>query len=275
MKPRAFVAPSWEQEGTDPDWHQRRDHAATSELSIEEMLSYAEDLDSLVRTAVVARSDFPNAWLDIMRGDASPIVRQAVGSKPGVSVRTLQVLSEDTDLSVRATPKWRTGQAMSIRELCEHAVNTHNPEDLETLAVHPSREVRRLLARRKDLPERLDRALADDPSWYVRQQLLYNHKHLPARLFEKLADDPSWLVRKMVPRNKHCPGYIVEKLTRDASPWVRQAIVLSYLLDDEFVEPLLGDRSRQVSRALAARAGHAGFLARIRSLRNKHVGRSE
>lgn len=136
---------------------------------------------------------------------------------------------------------------------CEQAASVTDHTDIEALAVHPHREVRRVLAQRSDLTAAIYRTLAKDDDWRVRQQLLLKQQPLPDDVFRQLAEDERWIVRKTVPRNRRCPADIVENLTTDPNPWVRQATVLSRQTSPEALRRLADDPSAQVRAGFAHR----------------------
>ncbi len=224
----------------------------------------------LVRASVVARSDYPDRWLERMFRDTDRRVRIMVSRKPGAPRRVLETLADDDHWAVRAFPRWRLGWSMTLREVCEYAEHTDNHQDLERLLSHPSREVRRTIALRRDLPDRLNQALADDLDWYVRQHLLVASnpllglpKPLPVWLLEKLADDPSWLVRRQLAIYRHCPDSLIEKLSEDRSPWVRQAVSGRLHLPADVLERLEKDPNRKVLLALKRRQAKVRLRARL------------
>ncbi len=267
----AFPPPETHRKPVPPDltWVKERDAARKPGLSREEMRAFSEHPHSAVRRSVVLREDFPRSWLTKMAKDPNPRVIEAVSWKTNAPRDVTEKLANHYDYAIRAHPRWHLGWPMTLREICEYAITTTSFEDLDRLASHRNREVRRVIAQRKDLPERLNVRLSDDSDWYIRQQLLWDSKPLPSHLFEKLARDSSWLVRRAVPRNKHCPDWLVEELMGDKSPWVRQGVVTAYRLSPETLDPLAGDKSRQVRLALKERARDAPFLAKLAALKER------
>ena len=168
---------------------------------------------------------------------------------------------------VADNPSQIAAQNMSLYEMCKHAAVVKDPRELVSLVSHPDVEVRRVLAQRTDLSNVLNRRLAHDPDWRVRQQLVLWHKRLPVDVFETLADDPSWIVRKTLPGNKHCPPSVIEELSTDRSPWVRQAAVRSPNITDRTIQQLASDQSKPVQQAFRQRLHHdrlrLRFLAAI------------
>ena len=226
---------------------------------------------SLVRAAVVARGDFPDRWLERMFGDTDRGVRIMLGRKPGTLREMLETLANDAHWAVRAFFRWRLGWSMTLREVCEYAEHTDNHQDLQRLLSHPNREVRRTIARRRDLPDRLNQALADDPDWYVRQHLLVPPfgwvvdppESQPVWLLEKLSEDRSWLVRRQLAAYRHCPDRLLGKLSEDRSPWVRQAVAERLHIPDDVLERLGKDPNRNVNLALRRRQATVRLRDRI------------
>ncbi|MFY1701890.1 hypothetical protein ACN28G_09165 [Micromonospora sp. WMMA1923] len=204
---------------------------ATPHLTLIEL---AADGSPEVRKAVAGRVDAPAQALRPLARDHDRHVREAVARNPSTSAGNLLRLLKDADRWVR----WAVGGNPAGDESVRRA-----------MAQAPDKELRGLLAERRDTEPELAAQLVDDVSPEVRERLA-THTHHPDVIAALMADRTA-RVRKGLARNPRTTAEQRRVLARDPVVDVRVALVRAAELDETVWAGLVDDRSAQVRLAMA------------------------
>ncbi|WP_141725283.1 DUF2336 domain-containing protein [Micromonospora pallida] len=203
----------------------------TSQMAL---IDLASDPSAVVRKAVATRTDAPAQALRPLTRDHDRQVREAVARNPSTSVANLLRLVKDADRWVR----W----AVAGNPACDESIR-------RVMAEAPDKELRGLLAERRELEPELAARLLDDVSPEVRERLA-THTHDPDVITALMADRTA-RVRKGLARNPRTTTAQRSALAQDPVVDVRAALVLAVDLDEADLRRLLDDRSVQVRMAMA------------------------
>ncbi|MET8043438.1 hypothetical protein ABZU25_21560 [Micromonospora sp. NPDC005215] len=198
------------------------------------LIDLASDPSAVVRKAVAARADAPAQALRPLTRDHDRQVREAVARNPSASIANLMRLVKDADRWIR----W----AVAGNPACDESVR-------RVMSEASDKELRGLLAERRDLEPELAAKLVDDVSPEVRERL-GTHTHDPDVITALLADRTA-RVRKGVARNPRTTAAQRSALAADPVVDVRAALVRTVELDEADLTRLLDDRSVQVRLAMA------------------------
>ncbi|MBE1489378.1 hypothetical protein [Plantactinospora soyae] len=198
------------------------------------LFDLASDPSAAVRKAVAARTDAPAQALRPLTRDHDRQVREAVARNPSTSVGNLLRLVKDADRWIRWAVAGNPGCDESVRRVMSEA---------------PDKELRGLLAERRDLEPDLAARLIDDVSPEVRERLA-THTHDPDVITALMADRTA-RVRKGVARNPRTTAEQRSALAQDPVVDVRAALVRTVELAEADLERLVDDRSVQVRLAMA------------------------
>lgn len=198
------------------------------------LIDLASDPSAVVRKAVAIRTDAPAQALRPLTRDHDRDVREAVARNPSTSVANLQRLVKDADRWVR----W----AVAGNPACDESIR-------RVMAEAPDKELRGLLAERRELEPELAARLVDDVSPEVRERLA-SHTHDPGVITALMADRTA-RVRKGLARNPRTTTAQRSVLAQDPVADVRAALVLAVELNEADLGRLLDDRSVQVRMAMA------------------------
>ncbi|MGC4891529.1 hypothetical protein [Micromonospora sp. DT227] len=204
---------------------------ATSQMTL---IDLASDPSAAVRKAVATRTDAPAQALRPLARDHDRHVREAVARNPSTSVGNLLRLVKDADRWVRWAVAGNPGCDESVRR---------------AMADAPDKELRGLLAERRELEPELAARLVDDVSPEVRERLA-THTHDPDTITALMADRTA-RVRKGIARNPRTTANQRRALAQDPVADVRAALVLAVELDEADLRLLLDDRAVQVRMAMA------------------------
>ncbi|MEV6811715.1 hypothetical protein [Micromonospora sp. NPDC051296] len=198
------------------------------------LIDLASDSSAVVRKAVASRTDAPAQALRPLTRDHDRHVREAVARNPSTSVANLLRLVKDADRWVR----W----GVAGNPACDESIR-------RVMAEAPDKELRGLLAERRELEPELAAGLVDDVSPEVRERLA-THTHDPDVITALMADRTA-RVRKGLARNPRTTAAQRSALAQDPVVDVRAALVLAVELTEADLRRLVDDRSVQVRMAMA------------------------
>ncbi|QIJ66268.1 hypothetical protein [Streptomyces sp. JB150] len=198
----------------------------------EAVLRFADDPSALPRTALAARHDLPAHTARRLADDPVPGVRAALAENPAIDEALIRVLARDEDPDVRRAvahhPRVPLGVltglagALRIGPALLPRIAAATPAEVAELAVSPRPEVRMFLAARRDLPDGIRDALADDPDAKVVKSVA-SHPGLSRARLRAMVDRCGAQVAAMVAANPDAPPSLLEEVSRQRPP-VRKAL---------------------------------------------------
>lgn len=213
--------------------------------------------DVYLLAEIAANSACPWGLHDVALRHSSSIVRRKLAGNPNIRTADLVVLLGDRAGEVRA-------------EAARHAPldDAAGGED------EPARAVRRIKARRHDLPAALIEKLAKDDDAWVRRWLARN-PCVSADLLSDLAEDQDHEVRRGVARNPSCPKTLLLRAAVDSHPWVRAGVTFRPDIDGEIISLFANEDNIDVLSGLGRNgATPPAWLAKIAASENADLRRS-
>lgn len=230
-----------------PPLRDRVHHAATADLSADEMREIATDPHHDVRGELAAREGLPEDVISALADDKSASVRGLIARHPHASTELVARLSHDKNPSVR----WEVAWAIADR-----------PELAATVLPAAHQDVPIMLADRfGSMDEVIQQALGRHVDPEVRSKVAELADDVP--LLGVLADDTEPRVRRGVAANPRTPKDLQLKLAGDSQRMVRLGLAANWALDPDVAMALTSDRSKDVRLALATRL-HSFALVQAR-----------
>lgn len=174
--------------------------------------------DCYLQCEIAANPSCPLELHDVARLSPAVIVRRKLAENPNVRTPDLIVLLADPASEVRAAAARSAPSSAMDEDDCE-----------------PAASVRRMKARRHDLPPALIERLAQDEDSWVRRWLARNPS-VGVDSLAHLSRDPEHEVRRGVARNPVCPKDLLAALARDDHPWVRAGVSFRTDIDAEMIK---------------------------------------
>lgn len=205
---------------------------------------------------IVCHGNCPAELLNIALNSDSILLRRKVATNAKLSDAQVIQLLADGVAQVRAA---------TLRHLDTGTIS---------LIDEPARRVRRELARKTGLDNRLLEKLGTDEDAWVRRWVARNPT-TPESVLKRLAKDSQPEVRRGVARNSQMPSELCGQLAADPDPWVRAGIAIRPDLNQTIIEQLSGDTSVDVLAGLGRNPmTPENLLTQIASHRNRDVRRA-
>jgi len=256
----------------DPSAFVRGQVAANESTPVRVLRVLSTDGESEVRSSVAQHPKVPAEVLAALCRDSDGQVRSRVAAHPRTPVETLERMC---DIAIESLDGQASGSAAEdvLIELAQQPRATGSM--LGLLAIATSLKVRRIVARRSDLPEDLVTRLAGDPeekvrwavasrvdlSWELITQLAEDpevagvvaaNPSAPAEVLTRLSKSGKWTWENSVASNPSVPATVLAALSRAESVWVRRAVAENPRTESEVLAGLALDEDKGVRRLVAS-----------------------
>ncbi|WP_055698576.1 hypothetical protein [Streptomyces silaceus] len=193
----------------------------------EAVVAFADHPSLLLRWALAARRDLPAEVYEQLLRDPAPGVRAGVAENPAIDQASMRASADDRDAEVRRSlalnPRVpldllaRLADGTRIGTFLLPRIATASPAEITELARSSVPALRMLLARRRDLPDAVRDALADDADAKVAGSVAPHPGLTEARL-RALADRHGARVIAQVASNPDAPPALLTDLARREPP---------------------------------------------------------
>ncbi|MFD9251463.1 hypothetical protein [Streptomyces bottropensis] len=181
----------------------------------------------VLRRALAVRPGLPPHAYARLAEDPTPGVRADLAENPAIAAALMRGLAEDTSPDVRRAlahnPRvpldvlTRLAATTRIGSTPLPRIAAATPAEVEELAGSPNAVVRMLLARRRDLPDRVAAVLADDPDAKVAKSVAA-HPGLGEARLRTMVDRHGVQVIAQVAANPDATPALLEHLSRHSPP---------------------------------------------------------